>query len=204
MGLSFKSIGKALKRVARSKVVQGGLSVATGGLSDKVLSVGKALGAAVTGNKMLKKQQKAVTAATEKLRNLPAPGVVGMATGSTGDGTSWINAKTAGSSRKKAPKAAKAAKVKKLRRMTKKEADENTRADAAYGNPFAIAALKKKKAGKKKRGGGGRKPPQQTEATKKKFAANADAMKKKAAAWKKMSDAQKKAAGGWKTFAFGK
>lgn len=56
----FKKLGGAIKRIARNKVVQGALNVATGGLSGKVVSVGKQLGAAIKGGKLLKKQNKSV------------------------------------------------------------------------------------------------------------------------------------------------
>lgn len=197
MGLSLKGIGKALKRVARSKIVQGGLSVATGGLSDKVLSVGKALGATIQGNKMLKKQQKSVAAATEKLRAMPAPGVVGTATGSTGDGTAWINQKTAGSG-------AKAAKRSLSKGSTKGKKGASSSRSKKPKRTSSAERTSAKPAKKKKSSGGGRTPPKQSEATQKKFAANAELTRKKSAQWKKMSDAEKKAAGGWKAFAFGK
>lgn len=50
MGL-FGAIGKGLKRVARNKIVRGALNSATGGLSEKAISIGKGLGVVMKGNK---------------------------------------------------------------------------------------------------------------------------------------------------------
>lgn len=49
-----------VKRLARNKLIQAGLNVATGGLSGKVISVGKQLGAVIRGGKVALKQSKSI------------------------------------------------------------------------------------------------------------------------------------------------
>lgn len=54
------SLWGKIKRIARSKIVQAGLSAATGGWSRKAIAVGKQLGAVIRGGKLALKQNKSM------------------------------------------------------------------------------------------------------------------------------------------------
>jgi hypothetical protein len=59
-GVFNMSLWGKIKRVARSKIVQAGLSAATGGWSRKAIAVGKQLGAVIRGGKLALKQSKSM------------------------------------------------------------------------------------------------------------------------------------------------
>lgn len=119
----FKKLGNAAKRLARNKILLGALNTATGGTSGKVLSVGKSIGAKIHGNRLMKRQQKAVAHAVEKLSKIPRPDFVNTPGDRT---TDFINqrARTTTKSSRKAPSSRK-------RKANGSAAAERRRQDAA-------------------------------------------------------------------------
>lgn len=71
----LSGLGRLAKRLAKNKIVSGAVlglaNVATGGVSGKVVSAAKSIGAKVKGNRLLKEQSKSVAAAIAKLDALP-------------------------------------------------------------------------------------------------------------------------------------
>lgn len=68
----FQKLGGAVKKLARSKIVQGALNTSTGGLSGKAISVAKGIGAAMKGGKAMRKQNKSIVMHLAKQASPPA------------------------------------------------------------------------------------------------------------------------------------
>lgn len=218
---------KVLKRAARNVVLKAAttvgrsmLSGATGGLSEKAISVGKSIGAKVHGNRLAKKQGKAVSAALKKLENAPAPGLQDntrvMRPGTAGSmgRPDWISQATSGVLESSVQPSGR----RKRRKRGSAGTDSGTStggvtapvkrktpARKTVGPSDAVKASKKAAAESKKAEKARAKGPRKamSAATKKKFQNNADKIAAKGDKWRTMTPAEQKKAGGWRKFAFG-
>lgn len=222
MGFSLGGVGRVLKRTARSTigkaataVGRAALNTATGGLSEKALSVGKSIGAKVQGNRLAKRQGKAVTAALMKLEKAPAPGYVQTPSGRSESG--WVTEALSGElsdgrstpspKRKRGSSASKKA-TKRSASSTagsKRSSPPKRKTPAKKKIPPSDAVRESKKVARKQEADRKRSNPirKLSKAAQEKFAKKAEQLAAKGAKWSKMSDAAKKEAGGWRKFAFG-